>query len=970
MVNIFDQYAVASEPFLVTFSPGWGAESSKLQLAIYQKPMSRFSKLLILVALAISTITPPNLHGQRGFPQGRPGLPQRGFRDQGAANVFVPLRSLHTLRARGYGDDAVSSFIMQSTLLKKDRALAWSQHDIDDNNGMLLDYVIQAVNENGSFLLRRKLVEVFGQTSHTTLINRMRLVAVLLGSERGSGGMDRSFRAIREETHRISPYVTNQVAQYLRRLENRLTPAERRRPVDRRFKAYVDALGESHESEYAAAHFGARYTGRLVEEIYAMKTLLRDLKIYYGVREEGDAAPRYETIFANPGRFKSETFTKLKQRHDRLGPAELADSFITVGLELRDHLSNLRAGPTRSTWHDTEQIEHLKKITEISVSATGLFASVRAELSTIEQARTLVDLLFLEGLYSKKERKALRRELKETLRTGVGHEEETRNLHTFLGYMHGLGYANLDESLGKAARAFVRYSQHAERYMEFEARKSALQVLGQLQQEFYQKHSKILAGKNDIHLGGTARGTVRVFQTQAAIEKHLRQDPTNGAGTIWVLKSGLTMPNEASFAAIIMEDPIMKASHYDGYARSQSPPLPLMQIPEASQKYRELDGLYVMLKASPGSDGEVTLRKTSSTPSAIKSPKKILRLAVPEETVPLLEIQAPLEPEEIRRIQQHAGAKAANYAFLRSHLPLNRAKNQEHIYPGFAIPFHFYEKHLERNGVKRSIAGLRHAKTPKLVRTYLERIRAQILQGNVSRLDLRAILAQIETQLLTQHPIAEGTDLKLRFRSSSNAEDNMDFSGAGLYESHSAYYSPGGGFASKSEEDIANALKRVWASTWNPEAYHARQRVGIDQESARMGILVHPSYRKEESTGVVYYHGPNDIEIAVNDGNENVQNPRIAGLTPEMHRLLDGNYSFTPSSCFALSGKDILSSSDRKKLRTLLEIIVPKFQTFHAKHKVTSVDIEFKVMERRHPDGDTEDVVILKQIRPLAAKSP
>ena len=191
---------------------------------------------------------------------------------------------------------------------------------------------------------------------------------------------------------------------------------------------------------------------------------------------------------------------------------------------------------------------------------------------------------------------------------------------------------------------------------------------------------------------------------------------------------------------------------------------------------------------------------------------------------------------------------------------------------------------------------------------------------------------------------------------------HKDFSGAGLYESHFAYHSPGGG--------IANAIKRVWASTWNPEAYYARQRAGIDQATVRMGILVHPSYRKEESTGVVYYHGPNDIEISVNDGNENVHNPRIAGLTPESHRFLDGKHSFTPSSCFALSGKDILSSKDRKKLQTLLDIVVPNFQAFHAKHKVTSVDIEFKVMERRDSSGDKEEVVMLKQIRPLSSTSP
>jgi hypothetical protein len=195
--------------------------------------MSKLSNSLILAALVISTIT---IHAQLRFPQRPPGQLPRGFSSQNPTDVFVPLRSLYTLRQRGYGNDAVSSFILQSTLVKKDRALAWRQHDIDDSNGMVLSYVEQAVNENGSYLLRRKLVEVFGQTNHSILINRMRLTANLLGSERGSGGMDSSFRSIREEAHRISPYVINLVAQYLQRLEQRLTPSMRRKTVDRKFK--------------------------------------------------------------------------------------------------------------------------------------------------------------------------------------------------------------------------------------------------------------------------------------------------------------------------------------------------------------------------------------------------------------------------------------------------------------------------------------------------------------------------------------------------------------------------------------------------------------------------------------------------------------------------------------------------------------------------------------------------------------
>ncbi len=957
-------------------------------------PMSRIPKLLFYGALAITAVAAGRSHldrerqrrharsqqhwiqqtpqqavpAQLRFPRSRSPQDLRRRTTSPEEAVFTPLRSLYTLRNRGYGDDALSSFILQSELVKKDPRLAWQQHDIDDCNDLVLGYVVEAVKENSNYLLRRKLVEVFGQTNHTVLINRMRLTAVLLGSERGSGGMDPSFRDIREEAHRISPYVVNLVEQYLARLEQRLQPQQRTREVEPKFKRYVDALGESYESEFGVADFGARYSGQLVEEIYAMKQLLRDLKTYYGVREEGaGASARYETIFSKPGTFQSDTYTALfKEGYHNLSPGDLADSFITVGLELREHLSALRAKRAPSGWGDEEEIDHLKKLTEIATSATGLFASARAQRSPIDQARTLVDLLFIEGLYSKKDRKALMGELSKAPSLGKGHMSETRAFHAFLNYMHGLAYAKMDEALGKAARAFTAHSTHAERYLEFEARKSALQVLGQLQQEFYQNHQSILAGKNDIHLPGIAHGLLRVFRSQQEMERHLREDPENGARTIWVLKSGLTMPNEGSFAAIILEDPIMKASHYDGYARSQSPPLPLLQIPGAAEKYASYDRKHVRLEASASAGGSVTLKEAALPSAAPTQATPQVSLAVPREAADLLEIDTPKTAEECRHLHAHAGAKAANYAFLRSTLPLDKSRGVQHIYPGFAIPFHYYETHLQRNGVEELIAGLARVQNPGIVQNYLERIRAQILHGRFLRSHITAVMAQINTRLLPQHPLAKGEALKLRFRSSSNAEDNRDFSGAGLYESHFAFYEANHGFASNSEEDISNAIKRVWASLWKPEAYQARQRASIDQSSVRMGILVHPSYRKEESTGVIYYHGPHNIEIAVNAGNENVQNPRIAGLTPEMHRITSADaHQISPSSCFALSGETILSRNDQKKLMTLLEVAVPKFQAYQKAPPGSGVDIEFKVMEVPDGDGGKDDVVMFKQIRPL-----
>ncbi|MDB4527144.1 PEP/pyruvate-binding domain-containing protein [bacterium] len=882
-----------------------------------------------------------------------------------ANQVFEPVRSLYKLGGRGCEDADLSSLIVQNDLIKKDRKLAYRQHDIDDCNHLVQSYVLRGVRENSSYYLRRRLVETFGQSHSGGLINRMRLVAVLLGGEKGRGGMDPVFTPIREEAHRISPYVVVQVQAYIDKLASKMGKARLQSKVSEDFKRYVDTLGSGHESERRIADIGSTMRNQPAKELYALNALLRDLRTYYGERvEDSSGSPPYEVLFEKLGTFRSENLTELKKQHRSMKPAALGEAFISLGLELRNHLSELRRSSEYARRGSSEEVPHLMKLNEIVASGGGLFASGRDKLSPQVQAQKLVDLLFLEGLYSKKERKALHKELEKTVRFGPGREAEIHAFHGFLNYMSGLAHTTLDEGFGDAVRAFINLTPTAENYLEVQARKSALQVLGQLQVEFYQKHRSVLAGTKDIHLAGKARGRLKVFSTQREISDYLKADPANGAGTLWVLKGGLNMPNEASFAAIILEDPIMKASHYDGYARSQRPPIPLMQIPGAVEAYSNYDGKLVLLEATKAPKEKLVITEGAGIePPEMSEPSNRKRLAFESKTSELVEISGARTPEELHSLTKQVGAKAANYAFLRSSLPLNVAAREEHIYPGFAIPYHFYEAHVRNSGVDREIARLTQLRDPREVQKALWEIRNQIQHHRVDDKLLRLIRQHMEGRLRSQF-LQEESIVKLRFRSSSNAEDNQDFSGAGLYESHHAFYTYG-----NPTDTVSHAIRAVWASAWKSEAYQARKLAGLIQETVRMGVLVHPSYRKEESTGVVFYYSPDDIEIVANAGNENVQNPTNAGLAPEMHRISESGYARTPSSRYALSKKKILSQKDRKQLMSLLEKVVPKFQALYADQQVAGVDVEFKVLELPDSKGDQRDVVMLKQIRPLTARS-
>lgn len=897
-----------------------------------------------------------------------------------SARNFAPVSNLYSLSGRGCADHDLSSLILQNELIKKDRRLAYRQLDIDRCNALIFAYVKRGVAENSNYYLRRKLVETFGQTNRAVLINRLRLVAVLLGGEKGRGGMDPQFTPIREEAHRFSPYVVVMIDDYIKKLEEKMKRRDISSDVPGDFKEYVDSLGTAFDSERGIANTGARYRDDLAREVYAMKVLLRDLREYYGERvgaESGEASS-FEVIFSDQGTFQSDTLNHLAHRHSSITSKELTDGFIQLGLELRAHLSELRDSRRPNSRVDDEEVNQLKKLNEIVATLTGLFAAERHHLEPLTQAETLVDILYLEGLYSKKNRKALRKELSALDPSALKNDQKIKALYTFLNFMSGLAYSRMDEALGEAARAYSVITREAENYLEIQARKSSLQGLGQLQIELHDAHRSLLAGKKDIHLSGTARGLVKVFQSQSDITSYLRGDPRNGEDTIWILKSGLTMPNEASFAAIILEDPIMKASHYDGYARSKQPPIPLLQVPGATDAYAHLNGKHAKLEAirSPHENVTLTVTDSSSSHSVITAAPRI-HLATSAGSAQLFEIDSTRSNDEIRALQMAAGSKAANYALLRSVLPRDPATNEEHIYPGFAIPFHFYQQHIAKCRANRDIARLGDSYKSHEIRDALQSIQAQILDATLDSNLFDLMQAQLERRMQAHRSNRDGS-VKLRFRSSSNAEDNKDFSGAGLYESHFAYYTYASGRSSngrsyeENEQHIAAAVKSVWASLWKPEAYFARERAGIVQETVAMGILVHPSYRKEESTGVVFHYSPDDIEIVINDGNENVQNPNIAGLTPELHRIHNGTHHVDFSSRFILSEKRILSNKDHAQLMGLLETALPKFKELYPDQEIPGIDVEFKILELPvnpdAPDDGKKDVVMLKQIRPLAKR--
>jgi pyruvate,water dikinase len=236
------------------------------------------------------------------------------------------------------------------------------------------------------------------------------------------------------------------------------------------------------------------------------------------------------------------------------------------------------------------------------------------------------------------------------------------------------------------------------------------------------------------------------------------------------------------------------------------------------------------------------------------------------------------------------GTKAANLGELSRVLPA------ENRVSGFALPFRAYADFMAETGLDAEVEALLADETVRSdaahKRARLEALRDQIRASEISEtLKERLAVAIFEAYGET------GTSTRLRFRSSTNAEDLPGVSGAGLYDSRSGCLGDDldaddvGPSACLTEEhetflraelarrqeeltahpertflnevisdlesDLADeksawrAIRRVWASLWNVRAFDDREYYGIDHRSVFMGIAVHPSFVGEMLEAVV-----------------------------------------------------------------------------------------------------------------------
>ncbi len=301
-----------------------------------------------------------------------------------------------------------------------------------------------------------------------------------------------------------------------------------------------------------------------------------------------------------------------------------------------------------------------------------------------------------------------------------------------------------------------------------------------------------------------------------------------GDNEILVLKE--LPPSLPPVRGIIVAQPSTPLSHVNILAKGWG--IPNVYIKDADKLLKEYDTRWVRLTAKlteptivPASLEE--LRKNPS-PGASSAPSN-------------LTIKKLASLREMRKKDSIIyGSKAANQG------EMINAKIPNIIVPaGFTVPFYWYDKFMKDNGFDKMVDEFLDdndfVHNPRSRRKKLEDFRARIQNGKFDAKLKAEIARKWKTELAGQGVFV---------RSSSNAEDLPNFSGAGLYDTVKNV---------KTEKKLIEAVKTVWASLWNFEAYEARVRNYVDQHTVYMSALIQVGVNMD-SGGVMFTKDPFDSD--------------------------------------------------------------------------------------------------------------
>lgn len=302
------------------------------------------------------------------------------------------------------------------------------------------------------------------------------------------------------------------------------------------------------------------------------------------------------------------------------------------------------------------------------------------------------------------------------------------------------------------------------------------------------------------------------------------------------------------------------------------------------------------------------------------------------------------------------GGKTSHFAAL------TQLAEQLNIPDAFGVPVYYYHQFMTENDfyarVDAMLADPAFQGDPAVRDQQLGQLRADMRVAPVNPAFRNLLMAKLGTDYPHQ---------RMRFRSSTNAEDLEGFTGAGLYTSKSA-----------DSDDVVGVLddvREVWSSVWYFRAFEERSYRSIDHKAVAMALLVHPSFATEEANGVALTANPFDTSglepgfyVNVQLGEASVVQPDPGVTTDQFIYHFDQPGQpivFVARSSLVPEGESVLSAAQTYELGVGLAAIREFFRATYGPPpddplRWYAMDVEFKF---EAPAGETPALWV-KQARP------
>ncbi|MCP3982206.1 MAG: hypothetical protein GY716_23100 [bacterium] len=324
---------------------------------------------------------------------------------------------------------------------------------------------------------------------------------------------------------------------------------------------------------------------------------------------------------------------------------------------------------------------------------------------------------------------------------------------------------------------------------------------------------------------------------------------------------------------------------------------------------------------------------------------------------------------------RYFGGKAANFGILRQSIPASSPVST-------AFSFDLWTEFLDqvmpggstlREEIAQQLSPFTYPPEISTLDNVLNGLRDRIKDDTLfSPAVTSAVLATLQEAAYDFDP-----GRKLRFRSSTNVEDSDQFTGAGLYDSFSGCLAddldadttgpslcdPG----QSNERGVFRAIRKVFASFYNLNAYLERLRHGIDENDVGMALLVHHSFPDpiELANGVATFRrGPGSIKSAylvLQPGANSVTNPD-PGQVPEevdVYISFDGSFiwpTVIQYSNLLVLGETVLTDPD--EYVTLTEHLIAA-----AAHYETTTQLSEFLLEFEFKKTAPGNALIVTQVR-------